>query len=133
MSIQIEIDGMTVTTEEGRTLVDVAAEAGVYIPTLCYIKGQPCLGTCRVCSVKVNGSVAAACTVRVSDGLAVEVDEPETTDMPFPGSRSGPRFGANLAGAGSLYLLSALCGIHSRQGHRPEGLQYQQPGWAGTH
>jgi [NiFe] hydrogenase diaphorase moiety small subunit len=81
MSIQIEIDGMTVTTEEGRTLVDVAAEAGVYIPTLCYLKGQPCLGTCRVCSVKVNGSVAAACTVRVSDGLAVEVDEPETTDM----------------------------------------------------
>lgn len=81
MSIQIEIDGMTVTTEEGRTLVDVAAEAGVYIPTLCYIKGQPCLGTCRVCSVKVNGSVAAACTVRVSDGLAVEVDELETTDM----------------------------------------------------
>lgn len=81
MSIQIKIDGMTVTTEEGRTLVDVAAEAGVYIPTLCYLKGQPCLGTCRVCSVKVNGSVAAACTVRVSDGLAVEVDEPETTDM----------------------------------------------------
>lgn len=81
MSIRIEIDGMTVTTEEGRTLVDVAAEAGVYIPTLCYLKGQPRLGTCRVCSVKVDGGVAAACTVRVSDGLTVEVDEPETTDM----------------------------------------------------
>lgn len=81
MSIQIEIDGMMVTTEEGRTLVDVVAEAGVYIPTLCYLQGQPRLGTCRVCSVKVDGSVVAACTVRVSNGLSVEVNEPETTDM----------------------------------------------------
>ena len=81
MSIQISIDGMAVTTEEGRTLVDVAAESGVYIPTLCYLRGKPCLGTCRVCSVKVDGSVIAACTVRVSNGLTVEVNEPETTDM----------------------------------------------------
>ena len=64
-----------------RILVDVAAEAGVYIPTLCYLKGKPCLGTCRVCSVKVNGAVVAACTVRVSDGMTVEVDEPETADL----------------------------------------------------
>ena len=68
-------------TEEDRTLVDVAADAGVYIPTLCYLKDKPCLGTCRVCSVKVNGAVVAACTVRVSDGLKVEVDEPETADI----------------------------------------------------
>lgn len=81
MSIQIEIDGITVTTEEGRNLVDVAAEAGVYIPTLCYLNGKPSLGTCRVCAVKVNGNVVAACTVRVSNGLNVEVDEPETVDM----------------------------------------------------
>ena len=59
MSIRIEIDGKTVTCEEGATLVDVAAEAGVYIPTLCYLPEHPVLGTCRVCSVKVNGAVAA--------------------------------------------------------------------------
>ena len=81
MTIRIEIDGVPVSTEENRILVDVAAEAGVYIPTLCYLKGKPCLGTCRVCSVKVNGAVVAACTVRVSDGLKVEVDEPETDDL----------------------------------------------------
>ncbi|MGO9071740.1 2Fe-2S iron-sulfur cluster-binding protein, partial [Mycobacterium sp.] len=80
MSIRIEIDGKTVTCEEGRTLVDVAAEAGVYIPTLCYLPEHPALGTCRVCSVKVNGAVAAACAVKVSDGMRVEVNDPETTD-----------------------------------------------------
>ena len=81
MSIHIELDGISVSTEENGILVDVAADAGVYIPTLCYMKGKPCLGTCRVCSVKVNGKVVAACTVRVSDGLTVEVDEPETADL----------------------------------------------------
>ncbi|MGB2922372.1 MAG: 2Fe-2S iron-sulfur cluster-binding protein [Mycobacterium sp.] len=81
MSIRIEIDGTPVSTEENRVLVDVAAEAGVYIPTLCYLEGKPCLGTCRACSVKVDGAVVAACTVRVRDGMTVEVDEPETKDM----------------------------------------------------
>ena len=81
MTIGIEIDGEPVSTDEDRILVDVAAEAGVYIPTLCYLKGKPCLGTCRVCSVKVNGAVVAACTVRVSEGMKVEVDEPETADI----------------------------------------------------
>ena len=81
MSIRIEIDGTPVSTEENRVLVDVASEAGVYIPTLCYLEGKPCLGTCRACSVKVDGAVVAACTVRVRDGMIVEVDEPETKDM----------------------------------------------------
>jgi [NiFe] hydrogenase diaphorase moiety small subunit len=81
MTIRIEIDGVSVSTEEGATLVDVAADAGVYIPTLCYLRGKPCLGTCRVCSVKVDGAVRAACTVSVSDGMTVEVDEPEIADM----------------------------------------------------
>lgn len=81
MSIRIEIDGVSVETEEDEVLVDVAADAGVYIPTLCYLRGKPCLGTCRVCSVKVDGVVTTACTVRVSDGLTVEVDEPEVTDL----------------------------------------------------
>ena len=81
MTIQIELDGVAVTTEEGRNLVDVAGQSGVYVPTLCYLEGKPALGTCRACSVKVNGRVVPACTVTVTDGMRVEVNEPETTDM----------------------------------------------------
>ncbi len=81
MTVRIEIDGVAVRAAAGRNLVDVAAESGVYIPTLCYLKGHSPLGTCRACSVKVNGRVMAACTVDVADGMRVEVDEPETTDM----------------------------------------------------
>ena len=61
--------------------IDVAAEAGVYVPTLCYLKDHPALGTCRACVVNVDGRVVPACTVTVSDRMRVEVNEPETTDM----------------------------------------------------
>lgn len=79
--IQIKIDGKNINARKGANLVDVASENGIYIPTLCYLKGQPCLGTCRVCSVKVGGATAAACTVPVAHGMEVEVNEPEITDM----------------------------------------------------
>ena len=81
MTVQIQIDDIGVSADEGRNLVEVAAESGVYIPTLCYVKGKPALGTCRVCSVKVDGRVVPACTVQVTDGMQVEVDEPQTTDL----------------------------------------------------
>ena len=81
MSINITIDGKKVSAKEGAMLVDVAADNGVYIPTLCYIRGKPCLGTCRACSVKVNGAIQASCTIPVADGMTVEVNEPEVTDM----------------------------------------------------
>jgi len=61
--------------------IDVAAQAGVYVPTLCYLKDHPALGTCRACVVNVDGRVVPACTVTVSDRMRVEVNEPETTDM----------------------------------------------------
>lgn len=79
--IQIKIDGKNINVRKGANLVDVASENGIYIPTLCYLKGEPCLGTCRVCSVKVGGATAAACTVPVFHGMEVEVNEPEVTDM----------------------------------------------------
>lgn len=81
MVVQLKIDGKNINAREGANLVDVALENGVYIPTLCYKKGEPCLGTCRVCSVKIDGAVTAACTVPVSHGMEVEVNEPEITDM----------------------------------------------------
>lgn len=79
--IQMKLDGKTITARAGANLVDVALENGVYIPTLCYMKGQPCLGTCRVCSVTVDGATTAACTVPVADSMEVQVNEPEVTDM----------------------------------------------------
>ncbi len=43
MSIKLTIDGKEVTADENQMLVDVALDNGVYIPTLCYQRGKPCL------------------------------------------------------------------------------------------
>ncbi|HYN28605.1 MAG TPA: 2Fe-2S iron-sulfur cluster-binding protein [Dermatophilaceae bacterium] len=80
MTIQISIDGEVVTTSAGKAVVDVAAAHGTYVPTLCYHPGHACLGTCRVCTVRVNGAMVASCTLEARDGMVVEVDTPELRD-----------------------------------------------------
>lgn len=81
MNIQLTIDGQLMTAAAGENLVAVAAQHGIHIPTLCYLPDQSCLGTCRVCSVRVNGRITPACSVHVADGMVVEVSEPEVADM----------------------------------------------------
>lgn len=78
--VNITIDGKTVQTFEGRNLIDVAKENGIYIPTLCYFKGIHPLGTCRICTVKLNGRQTTGCTTKVMEGMEIEVNTPELLD-----------------------------------------------------
>ncbi len=73
-SITFKIDGVTVTARTGQTIMDAADEAGIYIPRLCDVEGLEPQGSCRVCTVKVNGRPAAACTQPVAGGIVVEND-----------------------------------------------------------
>jgi [NiFe] hydrogenase diaphorase moiety small subunit len=75
--VPFTIDGKKCEAEEGENLVDAAAENGVYIPTLCYTPKEKCLGTCRICTVRVNGRVNAACTLSVEKGIDLEVNSEE--------------------------------------------------------
>ena len=79
--VQITIDGKPYQVQEGRSLVDVANEMNIFIPSLCYYEHiQPPLGTCRVCTCLVNGSPRAGCMVKTSEGLEVTLDTPELKD-----------------------------------------------------
>ena len=65
-------------THSGRrrqNLMLVARENGIFIPSLCYYEHiEPPLGSCRVCTCKLNGKAGPACTEKVSEGLVVEVN-----------------------------------------------------------
>ncbi len=76
-SIQFTIDGVTVKARAGQTIMDAADQAGIYIPRLCDVEGLEPQGSCRVCTVKVNGRPAASCTQPVEQGIDVENDTPE--------------------------------------------------------
>ena len=79
--VNIKIDGKPYQASEGKNLVDVAKENGIYIPTLCHFREvNPPLGTCRICTVNSNGKKTTACTTKVYDGMDVEVNTPELID-----------------------------------------------------
>jgi coenzyme F420-reducing hydrogenase gamma subunit/ferredoxin len=79
--VNIKIDGKDIQAEEGKNLVLVAKENGIFIPSLCYYPHiEPPLGTCRVCTCKINGKFGPACTEKVTEGLMVDVNTAELKD-----------------------------------------------------
>jgi [NiFe] hydrogenase diaphorase moiety small subunit len=77
MSQTFIIDGKTVPFEEGQTIIQAATEAGVFIPHLCYHPDFKPHGSCKLCTVKVNGRQTASCTMRAMAGMVVESDTEE--------------------------------------------------------
>ncbi len=71
--INLKIDGTPVTVPEGTTILEAARQAGVKIPTLCFLKDINEIGACRMCVVEIKGARAlqAACVYPVSEGLEV--------------------------------------------------------------
>jgi len=78
--VNLTIDGKTIQAESGKNLVDVAKQNGIYIPTLCYFRDLNPLATCRICTVKLNGKDTTGCTVKVAEGMEIEVNSAELLD-----------------------------------------------------
>ncbi len=79
--VNITLDGKKIQAEKGRNLIDVAKENGIEIPTLCYVKDiVHSLGTCRICTVKLNGRHTTGCTTKIDEGMEIEIDTPELLD-----------------------------------------------------
>ena len=66
-----ELDGKEVEFAPGDTILRAATRAGHYIPHLCWKPEFAPHGSCRLCTVKVNGRMGAACTVLASSGQEV--------------------------------------------------------------
>jgi len=75
--ITFSIDGTIVKGKPGQTIMQAADEAGIYIPRLCYLPELTPHGSCRVCTVIVNGKPQTACTQPITEGMIVENDTPE--------------------------------------------------------
>jgi [NiFe] hydrogenase diaphorase moiety small subunit len=66
------LDGEPVPFVPGQTLIQAALAAGHYIPHLCYHPEFAPHGSCKVCTVRVDGHTTAACTMPAQQGLDVE-------------------------------------------------------------
>jgi len=67
------IDGKNVSARAGQTILEVARENGIEIPTLCHLDGLGDVGACRLCVVEVKGSpkLFPACVTSVFEGMEV--------------------------------------------------------------
>lgn len=66
------LDGRTIPFEEGETIMEAGAAAGVYIPHLCHHPEFKPHGSCKLCTVNIGGRLGAACTNRAAEGMQVE-------------------------------------------------------------
>ena len=73
--VNLTIDGKPVSVAKGTTVLEAARQAGVNIPTLCFLKEINEIGACRMCVVDVGArSLQAACVYPVAEGLKVSTN-----------------------------------------------------------
>jgi len=73
-TITLTIDGIEVQGTPGQMILQAADDAGIYIPRLCAFEDLMAHGSCRLCTVMVNGRPQAACTQPIAEGMIVEND-----------------------------------------------------------
>lgn len=68
----LTIDGIQVSGREDQTILEVAKEHGIHIPTLCHLEGLTPIGSCRICIVEVDGKrYLPACATKIEEGMKI--------------------------------------------------------------
>jgi bidirectional [NiFe] hydrogenase diaphorase subunit len=72
--VTLVINGKDVSAREDETILQVARENGIPIPTLCALEGLSSVGACRLCIVEVAGTpkLLPACVLKVEEGMIVQ-------------------------------------------------------------
>ncbi|HMB21640.1 MAG: 2Fe-2S iron-sulfur cluster-binding protein, partial [Chloroflexota bacterium] len=82
MNKTIFIDGRTITLEGNKTVLELARENGIYIPSLCYHPKLDPSSNCRVCMVEVEGmrGLQASCHLTPTDGMKIHTNSPSVLE-----------------------------------------------------
>jgi len=81
--ITLNIDGRDIKTKKGRTVLEAALEAGVYIPHLCHHPDLTPVGGCGLCLVEIEGmqGLPTSCTAPAEEGMRVKTKTPQVDRM----------------------------------------------------
>ncbi len=71
--VKIEIDGIEFSAKRGTKIIEVADEAGIYIPRFCYHKKLSIAANCRMCLVEVEKApkLFPACATPIAEGMKI--------------------------------------------------------------
>ncbi len=81
-AITITLDGVEVSGYSGMTILDLARESGVDIPTLCHDPYLIPIGACRLCLVEDerSGALLAACVTPITPGMVISTRSPRVME-----------------------------------------------------
>ncbi len=76
--VNLTINGMAFQAEKNATVLEVARENGIHIPTLCYNEALGPEGRCRLCMVEITRGnrtrMVTSCLYPVEEGLQVQTE-----------------------------------------------------------
>ncbi|NOQ65398.1 MAG: 2Fe-2S iron-sulfur cluster binding domain-containing protein [Methyloprofundus sp.] len=123
MSQTITIDGKEIPFSEGQTIMDAAIAADIYIPHLCHNPDYTPHGSCKLCTVKVNGRNCSACTFPATEGQEIqnqsdelEKDRKRITQMLFV---EGNHFCPSCEKTGNCQLQGVAYYLDMHDNHFP--------------
>jgi formate dehydrogenase alpha subunit len=81
--IELQIDGQTIQTKEGTSVIEAAQASGIEIPHLCYHPELSVSGGCRLCVVEVEGLAAptTSCSLACQEGMVVRTQSEQLSQM----------------------------------------------------
>ena len=80
--VNIKINDVPISVEEGTTILEACREAKMIVPTLCYFKDINEIGACRVCVVEIKGieRLVTSCNNTVKEGMEIYTNSPKVRD-----------------------------------------------------
>ncbi|HEX8947559.1 MAG TPA: bidirectional hydrogenase complex protein HoxU [Dissulfurispiraceae bacterium] len=71
--VTFKMDGRDIGAREDETILHIATENGIFIPTLCYLEGLSAMGGCRLCMVEIKDipQLAPSCLSYPREGMEV--------------------------------------------------------------
>ena len=78
-NITVTIDGIVCNAKFGQTILQIARENSIYIPTMCYLTKVKPIASCRMCVVAVEGvdGMILSCQEKATDGAVVQTQNAE--------------------------------------------------------
>lgn len=79
--VTLKINDKDFSGHDDQSVLDIAQEYNIAIPTLCHLDGLQDVGACRLCLVEVKGisKLLPACTTMIYEGMEVYTESPRLT------------------------------------------------------
>lgn len=80
--VNIKINNVDYQVDAGITVLDACHQAGINIPTLCWMREMNQIAACRICVVEVKGArtLVTSCVYPVNEGMEITTSSPRVLE-----------------------------------------------------